>query len=79
LILRLEGGDFDPEFCEHLYEAGRGYPAPRILDAADNKDSGDRELQRAWQHIDMEGQRFQRCIMARLFSSKSSRAVRRPD
>lgn len=40
LILRLEGGNFDTEFCEHLYEAGRGYPAPRILDVADNEDRG---------------------------------------
>ena len=39
LILRLEGGDFDLAFCEHLYEAGRGYPAPRIPNVADDEDT----------------------------------------
>ena len=41
LILRLEGGGFDPAFREHLYEAGRGYPAPRIPDVVDSGSSDD--------------------------------------
>ena len=38
LILRLEGGDFDPAFREHLYEAGRGYRALTIPDVDDDED-----------------------------------------
>jgi len=80
LILRLEGGNFDPVFCERLYNAGRGYPAPGIPDMADNDDlySSNKELQEAWQRKETEGQRFQQQIMACLFNSESSRAVRRP-
>jgi len=78
LILRLEGGNFDPEFREHLYKAGRGYPAPQILDVGDNDDphGSDGGLQEARRHVETEGQRFRQHIMARLFSSESSGAVR---
>jgi len=81
LIIRLEGGNFDPIFREHLYEAGRGYPAPEIPDVADNEDvhGSDNELQEAQRRVEMEGQRFRRHIMARLFSSKTSGAVRQPE
>jgi hypothetical protein len=60
-MLRLEGGDFDPVFYKHLYEAGRGYLAPENLNLAnDNKDShgSDNELQEAQQCMETEGQRF---------------------
>jgi hypothetical protein len=39
LILRLEDEDFDLAFRDHLYEAGRGYPAPQFPNAADDEDS----------------------------------------
>ena len=72
LILSLEGGNFDPIFRERLYEVGRGYPRPRIPDAADDEDArgSDDELQEARQHVETEGQIFRRQIMARLFSSE---------
>jgi hypothetical protein len=38
LILRLEDEDFDLAFCDHLYKAGRGYPAPRFPDVANDED-----------------------------------------
>jgi hypothetical protein len=76
LILRLEGGNFDPIFREHLYEAGRGCPRPRIPDVADDGDAhgSDDELQEARRRVETEGegQRFQRQVMAKLFSSKWS-------
>jgi len=80
LILRLEGSNFDPVFRERLYDAGRGYPAPGIPDVADDDDlyGSDEELQEAWRREETEGQRFRRQIMARLFNSESSGAVRRP-
>lgn len=80
LILRLEGGDFDPIFREHLYEAGRGYPRPRIPNVADDGDAhSDDELEEARRRVETEGQRFRRQIMARLFNSEASGAVRRPE
>ena len=80
LILRLEGAGFDPVFRERLYEAGRGYPAPRPPGVADdeNFDGSDNGLQEAQRRVETEGQRFRRVIMGRLFSSESSGAVRRP-
>ena len=39
----------------------------------------DEELQGVQRRAEMEGQRFRWQIMARLFNSKSSGAVRRPD
>ena len=66
-------------FCEHLYEASRGYPAPGNLNLADDdKDShgSDDELQEARQRVEMEGQQFRQHVMAQLFSSPSSGAVR---
>jgi hypothetical protein len=80
LILRFEGWSFDPVFCECLYEAGRGYPAPRIPNVAndENLDGSDDGLQEAQRHVETEGQRFWHVIMGRLFSSESSGAVRRP-
>ena len=80
MIIRLEDGDFDPEFRELLYEAGRGYPALRIPDVDDDDDNDpygdDVDLQGAWRHVETEGQRFRRHVMAQLFSSDSSGAVR---
>lgn len=67
-------------FREHLYEASRGYPAPGNLNLAnDDEDShgSDDELREARQRVEMEGQRFRRHVMAQLFSSPSSGAVRR--
>jgi len=60
LILRLEGGNFDPVFRKCLYDAGRGYPAPGIPDVADDNDlySSNKELREAWQRKETEGQRF---------------------
>ena len=80
LILRFEGRSFDPLFRERLYEAGRGYPAPRIPDVANDQDldGSDDGLQEARQRVETEGQKFRCVIMGRLFSSESSGAVRRP-
>jgi hypothetical protein len=49
LILRLKDEDFNLAFHDHLYKAGRGYPAPRFPNMADNKDlsSSDDKLQEA--------------------------------
>ena len=79
LILRFEGRNFDPIFREHLYEAGRGYPRPRNPNAADDRDGSDDELQEARWHVETEGQQFRRQIMARLFRSEASGAVRWPE
>lgn len=61
LILRLEGGDFDLAFREHLYEAGRGYPAPRIPNVADDEDASgsDDEFRETRRRNATEGQTFQ--------------------
>lgn len=78
-MLRLEGGDFDPMFREHLDEAGRGYPAPGNLNLADDDEDShgsDDELREAQQCVETEGQRFRQHVMAQLFSSPSSGAVR---
>ena len=77
LILRLEGGGFDPVFREHLYKAGRGYPAPRIPDAV-NSGGSDDEFQEVQRCMTMEGQTFWQQLMGRLFSNATSGAVRRP-
>ena len=62
IIIRLEDGDFDPEFCELLYKAGRGYPAPRIPNVNNDDDDDpygdDVDLQGAQQRMETEGQRF---------------------
>ena len=49
LIIRLEGRNFDAVFREHLYEAGRGYPALMVPDMSDNEDldGSDGKLQEA--------------------------------
>ena len=80
LILRLEGGSFDPAFREDLYEAGRGYPAPRIPNVADDEDlsGSDDEFRETRRRNATEGQTFRRHIMGRLFNSATSGAVRRP-
>ena len=46
LILLLEGGEFDVNYCKHLFEAGRTNMAPTYLDINDDKHS-DQELVRA--------------------------------
>jgi len=49
LIIRLEGRNFNAVFCEHLYKAGRGYPALMVPDMSDDEDldGSDSELQEA--------------------------------
>lgn len=82
MIIRLEGRNFDPDFRERLCEAGRRYPAPRILNATDDEgsvgSSSDDDLREARQRVETEGQKFRRHIMTRLFNSALSGAVRRP-
>jgi hypothetical protein len=77
LILRLEGGQFDAEYREHLCEAGRDI-APLRPDIDDGDDaSEDQELRRARRRVDTPGKRFRRELMTRLFDSLSSGATRR--
>ena len=65
LILRFEGRSFDLVFRERLYEAGRGFPAPRMPDGADDEDldGSDDGLQEARRRVETEGQRFRQLIM----------------
>jgi len=80
LIIRLEGRNFDVVFREHLYKAGRGYPAPMVPDMSDDEDldGSDGELQEAQRHVETEGQKVRCRIMAQLFNSALSGAVRQP-
>ena len=64
----------DAEFCEHLYEAGRGPTPPHF---ADIEEDGDDELQQACQHVNTDGQCFRHHLMTELFNSPSSRAEHR--
>jgi len=78
-VIRLEGGDFDAEFRGHLFEAGRGYPAPPNMADDGDSDGSDDDLREARRRVETEGQRFRQHIMTRLFDSASSGAVRRPE
>lgn len=65
LIIRLEGGDYDPEFREELYECGRGGWEPN-----GNEESFlDEDLRTAQRQAQTPGQRFRKEIMSRLFQS----------
>jgi hypothetical protein len=74
LILRLEGGNFDEGFREHLYEAGR-WDAPPHYDLTE--DEGGDELHHARRQVETEGQCFCHHLMVQLFNSPFSGAVRR--
>ena len=77
LILRLEGGEFDPDFRDHLCETGRHNVDPFPENDDDDGDLNDQELPGPRRHAETPGQQFRRQVMTRLFNSPSSGAVRR--
>lgn len=81
LILRIEGGNFNPEFREELFAAGQqdwrdvnGWYENNY----DNLDTAP-DLQEAQRALETDGQRFRKLIMKRLFDSPNSGAIHRPD
>jgi len=78
LILCLEGGEFDADYQECLFEAGRTNIAPSHPDIDDDDEHGDQELVRAQQHAETPGQQFHRQLITCLFDSSLSGAMCRP-
>lgn len=69
LIIRLEGGDYDPVFREELYECGQGGWVPPDNDDDEGSDCSDEGLRAARRQVETLGQCFQKEIMSCLFHS----------
>ena len=79
LILQIEGGTFDAEFCEELCEQGQeGFQLPQDVDSDFEDPADDDNLRQAHHALEMDGIRFRRVMMKWLFDSPYSTATHRP-
>ena len=76
LILHIEGGDFDADYREQLYNGGRDQNGSLSSDEESDEDE-DADLRRARRRLETAGRKFRKRVMTRLFDSPSSGALRR--